>query len=56
VEFIAGSLDGERGFSANSLPRGFRMRRDERRAAMPPQFEIEKPMIFLFENIKVCHG
>jgi len=53
AEFIAGSLGGERGFSAVSLPRGFRMRRGERRSAMLPQFK--NPMIFLSENNKVCH-
>ena len=34
-------------------PCGFRTRRGERRPAMLPQFE--NLMIFLFENIKVCH-
>jgi hypothetical protein len=53
VEFIAGSLGGERGFSPISLPRGFRMRRGERRSAMLPRFE--NLMIFLFENIEVWH-
>jgi len=53
AEFIAGSLGRERGFAAVSLPRGFWMRRGERRSAMLPQFA--NPMIFLFENIKVWH-
>ena len=53
AEFVAGSRGGDRGFSAVSLPRGFRMRRGERRSAMLPQ--LENPMIFLFENIKVWH-
>ena len=44
---------GERGFSAVSLRRGFRMRRGERRSAMPSQFE--NLMIFPFENIEVCY-
>jgi hypothetical protein len=46
VEFIAGSLGGERGFSPISLPCGFRMRRGERRSAMLPRFE--NLMIFIF--------
>jgi hypothetical protein len=33
-------------------PCGFRMRRGERRSAMLLHFE--NPMIFLYENIKVC--
>jgi hypothetical protein len=53
VEFIAGSLGGERGFSPLSLPRGFRTRRGERRSATLPRFE--NLMIFLFENIEVWH-
>jgi hypothetical protein len=46
VEFIACSLAGERGFSAISHPRGFRMRRGERRSAMSRRFE--NLMIFIF--------
>src|ERR1700675_1408803 len=53
MEFIAGSLGGERGLSPLSLPRGFRTRRGERRSAMLPRFE--NLMIFLFENIEMWH-
>ena len=40
-------------FSAVSLGFGFRMRRGERRSAMPSQFE--NLMIFPFENIEACY-
>src|SRR5271163_1476626 len=50
AEFIAGPLRGERGFSAVPLPRGFQMRRGERRSAMLSQFE--NPMIFLLKISK----
>jgi hypothetical protein len=50
AEFIAGSFGGERGFSAVSLPRGFRMHRGERRSAMLPPYE--NPMIFLLKISK----
>jgi hypothetical protein len=51
---MACPLGGERGFSTISHPRGFRMGRGERRSAILSEFE--NLMIFLFENIKVCHN
>jgi len=53
AEIIACPPRGERGFSAVSLSCGFRMRRGERRSAMPSQFE--NLMIFPFENIEACY-
>src|SRR5271170_1214278 len=54
AQFMAGSHGGEHGFSAVSHPCGFSMHRGERRSAMLLRFE--NPVIFLFENIKVCHA
>src|SRR5271163_2009035 len=54
AEFKACSLGGEGDFSAVSHPCGFRMRNGERRWAVLSRFE--NPMIFHFENIKVCHA
>src|SRR5271155_5639523 len=53
AQFLAGSHGGEHSFSAVSHPCGFSMHRGERRSAMLLWFE--NPVIFLFENIKVCH-
>src|SRR5271170_2061956 len=48
AEFIAGSLGGERGFSAIYRSCGFRMHRGERRSARPSQFEN---LMILFSKI-----
>jgi hypothetical protein len=51
AEFIAGSLGGERGFSAIFLPCGFWLLRCARRSAA---VSVQNPMIFVFVNTEVC--